>query len=81
MQITDIFSYLPKEEASLNSLEQVSKDYKTGVSNDEYSVRLEIPENASENAQGAANELSGEGKKVAFLLKDGRIVAVIGYKE
>lgn len=79
MQITDIFSWL--QDVSLDSLEQVFKDYKAGVSSDEYSVRLEIPESASENALGAAKELTDEGRMVAFILKDDRIVAVIGYKE
>lgn len=79
MQITDIFSWL--QDVSLDSLEKVFKDYKAGIISNEYSARLEIPDNASENALGAAKELTGEGRMVAFILKDGKTVAVIGYKE
>lgn len=81
MEITDIYSYLPKTEMSLADLEQIFNDYFVGVYDDVYAVSLEIPDNACENALMCKKELNEEGKNVAFILKDFKIVAVIGYKE
>ena len=42
---------------------------------------LEIPDNADKNILSSSAELIGERKAVAYILKDGNIIAVVGYKE
>ncbi len=42
---------------------------------------LAIPDNADKNILSSSAELIGEGKAVAYILKDGNVIAVVGYKE
>lgn len=41
----------------------------------------EIPENADKNILSSMAELIEDGKKVACILKDSNVIAVVGYKE
>lgn len=81
MKVLDIFSWLSAKEISLERLEQIFIDYKSGSYNSEYVVLDELPDKAAENVVNCKNELLEEGKNVAYILKDENIVAVIGYKE
>lgn len=78
MKVLDIFSWLPAKEISLEQLEQIFIDYKSGIYN---SVLSELPNNVSEDILTCKNELLKEGKKVAFILKEEKVIAVIGYQE
>ena len=69
MKVLDIFSWLPAKEISLEQLEQIFIDYKSGIYNSEYIVLSELPNNVSEDILTCKNELLKEGKKVAFILK------------
>lgn len=39
-----------------------------------------MPDNADKNIFNSRTTLMGEGKEVACILKDGNVVAVVGYK-
>lgn len=81
MKVLDIFSWLSEKEISLEQLQQIFMDYKSGIYHKEYAVLSGLPDNASENVITCKNELQAEGKKVAYILKDKNIIAVIAYKE
>lgn len=81
MEVLDIFSWLPEKQITLEQLEQIFKDYKSGIYNSEYTVITEKPDDISENILNSINELIEEGKKVAYILKGEDIIAVIGYRE
>lgn len=81
MKVLDIFSWLPEKQISLGHLEQIFRDYVLGIHNDKYSVQFGTPNNASDNILISIGELAEEGKKVACILEDDNIIAVIGYKE
>ena len=81
MKVLDIFSWLPAKEISLEQLEQIFIDCKSGIYNSEYIVLSELPNNVSEDILTCKNELLKEGKKVAFILKEEKVIAVIGYQE
>ena len=81
MKILNIFSYLPSKEISLEQVEQIFIDYKSGSYNGEYIVLSELPSNATENILACKDELLREKNSIAYILKEKNIVAVIGYKE
>lgn len=81
MKALDIFSWLSAKEISLERLEQIFIDYKSGSYNSEYVVLDELPDKAAENVVNCKNELLEEGKSVAYILKEENIVAVRGYRE
>lgn len=81
MKVMDIFSWLPAQEISLEQLEQIFLNYKTGLCDNTYTVLSETPSTANENILNCRRTLVEEGKKVAYILKDENIIAVIGYKE
>ena len=80
MNILDIFSWLPAKEISLEQIENIVKDIENGKSHVEYSVEHQLPAGANENIVNTMDELVQEGKQVCFLLKDGQIIAAIGYR-
>ena len=75
MKVTDIFSWVPAKELALEQLEQIFINGK----NDEYEVSTDC-KGASVEALACQRELASEGKKVAYILKDENLIAVIGYK-
>lgn len=81
MKVLDIFSWLSAKEISLEQLQQIFMDYKLCIYHKGYTVLSELPDNAAENVIACKNELQAEGKKVAYILKDESIIAVIAYKE
>ena len=53
----------------------------SGTYEGEYEVLLEVPDNADKNILNSRATLIEEGKSVACILKDGKVIAVVGYKE
>ncbi|MCM1385773.1 MAG: helix-turn-helix domain-containing protein [Bacillus sp. (in: Bacteria)] len=80
-KVLDIFSWLPAKEISLERLEQIFMDYKSGSYSNEYDVSFELPGNITENILNCKNKLLEEGKSVAYILKEENVIAVIGYRE
>ncbi len=81
MTVLDVFSWLPAKEISIEELEQIFIKHLNGTYEGEYKVLLEISDNADKNILNSSAELIGEGKAVACILKDGNVIAVVGYKE
>lgn len=81
MKVLDILSWLPAQEISLEELEQIFVNDKNGVKDDSYIVLTEVPSDAAENVLECKNDLVKEGRKVACILREEKIVALIGYKE
>lgn len=81
--IKDIFSCLKESELPLCMIEKLFLDDYSGKQIPEgYTIiRESMPVKLDENQKSCVKELISEGKKVAFLMMDGRIVAVIGYCE
>ena len=79
MTVLDVFSWLPAKEISIEGLEQIFIKHLNGTYEGEYKVLLEIPDNADKNILSSSAELIGEGKAVAYILKDGNVIAVVGY--
>ncbi len=80
MVITDIFSWIHKNELSLEEIERLVTDAEKGLSADGYSVEHRLPAGADENAAEVEAELRREGKRVCFLLKEGRVISAVGYR-
>ena len=68
MKVLDIFSWLPAKQISLEQLEQIFIDYKSGNFNSGYIVLSEHPNTVSEDILTCKNDLLKEGKNVAFIL-------------
>ena len=81
MTVLDVFSWLPAKEISIEELEQIFIKHLNGTYEGEYKVLLEIPDNADKNILSSSAELIGERKAVAYILKDGNVIAVVGYRE
>ena len=81
MTVSDVFSWLPAKEISIEELEQIFIKHFNGTYEGEYKVLLEVPDNADKNILNSSAELIGEGKAVACILKDGNAIAVVGYRE
>ena len=79
MTVLDVFSWLPAKEISIEQLGQIFINHLNGTYEGEYKVLLEIPDNADKNILNSSAELIGEGKAVACILKDGIVIAVVGY--
>lgn len=80
MTVLDVFSWLPAKEISLEELEQIFMGHLNGTYEGEYKVLLEMPDNADKNILNSRETLIGEGKDVACILKDRKVIAVLGYK-
>lgn len=79
MKVLDMFSWLPEKEISLEQLEQIFKEYYNGTYNGEYGISFETPDNIENNILNCSIKLMKEGKKIAYILKDDRTIAVMGY--
>lgn len=80
MKITDMFSWLPAKEISVEELERIFIEHLNGTYEGEYKVLLEMPDNADKNILDSRTEMIEEGKSVACILKGEKIIAVVGYK-
>ncbi len=81
MKVTDIFSWLPAQEISLEELKEIFIEYNNGVYKRDYKVLLKVPNNVGRNIVDCTKELIEEGKNIAYLTKEKDIIAIIGYKE
>ena len=81
MKILDIFSWVPEMEITLEDLMVIFENYKKGNSSKDYKITEELPPNASQNIIRGSEQLIREGKRVAVIIKECKIVALIGYQE
>lgn len=81
MDILDIFSWFPAKEMSLEEIEQMTRLlYEGNQGNDKYGLEMHLPAEADNNIVEVTGELLGESKKVCYLLREGIVIAAIGYK-
>lgn len=80
MKVLDVFSWLPAKEISIDELKQIFMEHLNGTYVGEYEVLLETPDNADKNILNSRAELIEEGKDVAYILKGGNVIAVVGYQ-
>ena len=78
MKILDIFSWVPEMEITLEDLMAIFENYKKGNSSKDYKITEELPPNASQNIIRGSEQLIREGKRVAFIIKECKIVVLIG---
>lgn len=81
MKVLDIFSWVSVKEISLEQLERIFTDCKSGIFCKEFTVLLDLPDNAAEHILACKRQLQNEGKKAAYILKGENTIAVIGYRE
>ena len=81
LRVTDLFSWLPEKEISQKELEHIFVEFMNGRNISTYQVTFSMPEDVTDYVLDAQFYLSEEGRKVAYILKDGHVIAVVGYKE
>ena len=81
MKILDIFSWIPETEITLEEIMAIFENYKNGITSNEYMVTEDLPADTSQNIIIGKEQLIKEGKRVAFIIKDSKILALIGYQE
>ncbi len=59
---------------------QIFIEHLNGTYEGEYKVLLEVPDSADKNILNSGARLIEEGKDVACILKDGKVIAVLGYR-
>ena len=79
MKVTDVFSWKPAKEICIEELEQVFREYFNGTYAGKYKVSMKTPDNSGKNVFDVRAELIEEGRKVAYILEDKIIIAVVGY--
>jgi len=80
MSILDVFSCLPANELGIEQIKEIFLKSCEGIVDSKYTVVHEIPENAGNNTVECKSELISEGKQVAYILHQGVIVALVGYR-
>lgn len=81
MTVLDAFSWLSEKEIAIEEIENIFlKSYK-GIADNAYEIVYEIPENTGTDMIDCKNELLSEGKKVAYMMRAGEPVAVMGYRD
>lgn len=80
MRVLDVFSMLPAKELSIEQIEDIFLKSCEGVIDATYTVVHELPDNAESNIMECTNDLLKEGKRVAYLMQNGLVVSVVGYK-
>lgn len=82
LRVLDVISWLPEEKIGQRELEELFMNYMNGETEPEgYKVALAMPENVNDNVLDAEFYLTEEGRKVAFIISNDAVIAVIGYKE
>lgn len=81
MKVLDIFSWLPAQEITLERLKQIFEQYYVGIYSNEYTVSIVPPLNLRNDMFDCKTELIKEEKKVGYILKDDKPIAIIGYTE
>ena len=86
-KVLDIFSFLPANVISLEQLEKMFLDSLSEISNNTKLGNEEIVVTCSsqswftENIKECATELKSEGKQVAYIVCNEKVISVIGYRE
>lgn len=83
-KVLDIFSYVSKNIIDLQQLEDIFHNGINDVryvANDYYVERYEQGCILDENIKMAVCDLENEGKSIAFIKENKRIIAVIGYRK
>lgn len=82
LTVTDIFSWLPGRELSLEEIECAVLNGLNGETERAGLIPVtEPPAHINENIVNVAEELKSENKMVCYLLKDATVIAVAGYRE
>ena len=82
-RVLDILSYVPKQEIDLVQLETIFVNEINNVnaaSNGYYVEKHKQIHELEKNIKIAVEDLQNEGKKIAFIQKGRKIIAVVGYK-
>lgn len=81
MDMLDIFSWLPAKEMSLEEIRESVLKLEAGEdAGNGLSLQWDTPKNADGNVIDVTEELTGEGKSICYLLREGKTIAVIGYR-
>ena len=81
MKIFDIFSKLKEKDLPVAKIEEiVIANLVQGINDSEFDVKLDDPADLSENDRMCRDELLSANKKVAYVMCDAELIAVIGYK-
>ena len=81
--VLDIFSYVPKQKIDLEQLETIFVNEINNVNaatNGYYVENYKQIHELEKNIKIAVEDLQNEGKKIAFIKKERKIIAVVGYK-
>ena len=81
--VFDIFSYVPKREIDLEQLETIfvnESNIVNAATNGYYVEKYKQSHKLEKNIKIAVEDLQNEGKKIAFIKKGRKIIAVVGYK-
>ena len=81
--VFDIFSYVPQREIDLEQLETIFVNESNNVNaatNGYYVEKYKPSHELEKNIKIAVEDLQNEGKKIAFIKKGRKIIAVVGYK-
>lgn len=81
MTVLDVFSWLSEKEIGIEEIENIFLKSYEGIADNTYEIVYEIPENTETDMIDCKNELLSEGKKVAYMMRAGVPVAVIGYRD
>ncbi len=81
-RVLDILSYVPKQEIDLVQLETifVNEINNVNAAANGYYVEYKQSRELEKNIKIAVEDLQNEGKKIAFIKKGRKIIAVVGYK-
>lgn len=82
-RVLDIFSYVPKQKIDLEQLETIFVNESNNVNaatNGYYVEKYKQSHKLEKNIKIAVEDLQNEGKKIAFIKKGRKIIAVVGYK-
>ena len=82
-RVLDILSYVPKQEIDLVQLETIFVNEINNVNaaaNGYYVEKYKQSRELEKNIKIAVEDLQNEGKKIAFIKKGRKIIAVAGYK-
>lgn len=81
MTVLDVFSWLSEKEIGIEEIENIFLKSYERIADNTYEIVYEIPENTETDMIDCKNELLSEGKKVAYMMRAGVPIAVIGYRD
>lgn len=82
MKILDVISWLPEKELSIEKIEEIVLSLNNGEQiEDGYLLEMNLPKDLNINVINASEDLISEGRKVCYLIKDCRVIAVVAFWE